>query len=55
MPQLNPNPWFLIFLFAWTFFLIIMPAKVMSHLPNNLPTTKSTQKAEPSPWNWPWA
>nr|AIZ03213.1 ATP synthase F0 subunit 8 [Mobula munkiana]AOY35849.1 ATPase subunit 8 [Mobula munkiana] len=54
MPQLNPSPWFLIFLFAWLFFLVIMPGKVMSYLFNNNPTTKSTQKSKPTPWNWPW-
>nr|AIZ03109.1 ATP synthase F0 subunit 8 [Rhinoptera steindachneri] len=55
MPQLNPSPWFLIFLFAWLFFLIVMPDKVMSYIFNNNPTTKSTQKSKPTPWNWPWA
>nr|QZL31462.1 ATP synthase F0 subunit 8 [Urobatis jamaicensis] len=54
MPQLNPSPWFLIFLFAWMFFLIIMPSKVMMHRFNNLPTPKNTQKSKPTPWNWPW-
>nr|YP_007026385.1 ATP synthase F0 subunit 8 [Telatrygon zugei]AFV48247.1 ATP synthase F0 subunit 8 [Telatrygon zugei] len=54
MPQLNPNPWFLIFLFTWTFFLIILPGKVTSYLLNNNPTTKDIQKPKPTPWNWPW-
>nr|QZL30461.1 ATP synthase F0 subunit 8 [Paratrygon sp. o FPM-2021]QZL30510.1 ATP synthase F0 subunit 8 [Paratrygon sp. o FPM-2021] len=54
MPQLNPNPWFLIFLFTWLFFLTIMPNKVMSHLFNNN-ITKNIQKPRPTPWNWPWS
>nr|QZL31421.1 ATP synthase F0 subunit 8 [Potamotrygon boesemani]QZL31423.1 ATP synthase F0 subunit 8 [Potamotrygon boesemani] len=55
MPQLNPNPWFMIFTFAWAFFLIIMPNKVMSHLFNNSPIMESTKKPQPNPWNWPWS
>nr|YP_009160421.1 ATP synthase F0 subunit 8 [Urogymnus dalyensis]AIY56263.1 ATP synthase F0 subunit 8 [Urogymnus dalyensis] len=55
MPQLNPNPWFMIFLFAWTFFLLLMPGKIMSYMFNNCPTTKNTQKPKSTPWNWPWA
>nr|QZL30507.1 ATP synthase F0 subunit 8 [Paratrygon sp. p FPM-2021]QZL30513.1 ATP synthase F0 subunit 8 [Paratrygon sp. p FPM-2021] len=54
MPQLNPNPWFLTFLFTWLFFLTIMPNKVMSHLFNNN-ITENTQKPQPTPWNWPWS
>nr|QZL30458.1 ATP synthase F0 subunit 8 [Paratrygon ajereba]QZL30609.1 ATP synthase F0 subunit 8 [Paratrygon ajereba]QZL30612.1 ATP synthase F0 subunit 8 [Paratrygon ajereba]QZL30615.1 ATP synthase F0 subunit 8 [Paratrygon ajereba]QZL30618.1 ATP synthase F0 subunit 8 [Paratrygon ajereba] len=54
MPQLNPNPWFPIFLFTWLFFLIIMPNKVMSHLLNNN-IAENTQKPQPTPWNWPWS
>nr|YP_009024599.1 ATP synthase F0 subunit 8 [Rhinobatos schlegelii]AHN05788.1 ATP synthase F0 subunit 8 [Rhinobatos schlegelii] len=54
MPQLNPNPWFLIFLFSWLFFLIMMPQKVTSYLFNNNPTLKNIKKLKPEPWNWPW-
>nr|YP_010959164.1 ATP synthase F0 subunit 8 [Urolophus aurantiacus]WND64991.1 ATP synthase F0 subunit 8 [Urolophus aurantiacus] len=54
MPQLNPSPWFLIFLFTWLFFLATMPTKVVHHLFNNPPTTKNIQKSKPTPWNWPW-
>nr|YP_010578471.1 ATP synthase F0 subunit 8 [Acroteriobatus blochii]UZP16465.1 ATPase subunit 8 [Acroteriobatus blochii] len=54
MPQLNPSPWFLIFLFAWLFFLIILPKKVTSYLFNNNPMPKSVEKSKPEPWNWPW-
>nr|YP_010279430.1 ATP synthase F0 subunit 8 [Narke japonica]UKG21295.1 ATP synthase F0 subunit 8 [Narke japonica] len=54
MPQLNPNPWFLIFIFSWLFFLVIMTQKVMSHLPTKQNLFKKTQKPKPKPWNWPW-
>nr|YP_009059588.1 ATP synthase F0 subunit 8 [Zapteryx exasperata]AIN79082.1 ATP synthase F0 subunit 8 [Zapteryx exasperata] len=54
MPQLNPNPWFLIFLFSWVFLLTILPQKVISYMLNNNPTPKSTKKSKPEPWNWPW-
>nr|YP_009243399.1 ATP synthase F0 subunit 8 [Loxodon macrorhinus]AMR55871.1 ATP synthase F0 subunit 8 [Loxodon macrorhinus] len=54
MPQLNPNPWFLILLFSWIVFLTILPNKVMNHLYNNDLTLKSTEKPKPDPWNWPW-
>nr|YP_008815564.1 ATP synthase F0 subunit 8 [Aetobatus flagellum]AGY96933.1 ATP synthase F0 subunit 8 [Aetobatus flagellum] len=55
MPQLNPAPWFLIFLFTWLFFLTIMPNKVMSHYYNNSPNVKDSPMPESNPWNWPWA
>nr|AVP74359.1 ATP synthase F0 subunit 8 [Sphyrna zygaena] len=54
MPQLNPNPWFLILLFSWIVFLTILPNKVMNHLFNKNPTLESTEKPKPNPWNWPW-
>nr|YP_010954579.1 ATP synthase F0 subunit 8 [Fluvitrygon signifer]WMW14041.1 ATP synthase F0 subunit 8 [Fluvitrygon signifer] len=54
MPQLNPNPWFMVFLFTWLFFLLLMPGKLTSYLFANHPTTKNTQMPKPSPWNWPW-
>nr|YP_006460409.1 ATP synthase F0 subunit 8 [Scoliodon macrorhynchos]YP_009646777.1 ATP synthase F0 subunit 8 [Scoliodon laticaudus]YP_009731105.1 ATP synthase F0 subunit 8 [Rhizoprionodon acutus]AFJ94666.1 ATP synthase F0 subunit 8 [Scoliodon macrorhynchos]AKH02178.1 ATP synthase F0 subunit 8 [Scoliodon laticaudus]QHQ97246.1 ATP synthase F0 subunit 8 [Rhizoprionodon acutus]UVU20670.1 ATP synthase F0 subunit 8 [Scoliodon laticaudus] len=54
MPQLNPNPWFLILLFSWIIFITILPNKVMNHLYNKDFTLKSTEKSKPNPWNWPW-
>nr|YP_008758489.1 ATP synthase F0 subunit 8 [Somniosus pacificus]YP_009905841.1 ATP synthase F0 subunit 8 [Somniosus microcephalus]AQT26234.1 ATP synthase F0 subunit 8 [Somniosus microcephalus]QLI52397.1 ATP synthase F0 subunit 8 [Somniosus microcephalus]BAO02769.1 ATP synthase F0 subunit 8 [Somniosus pacificus] len=54
MPQLNPHPWFAILMFSWIFFLAILPKKVMTHLFNNEPTTKSAEKPKTEPWNWPW-
>nr|YP_004734377.1 ATP synthase F0 subunit 8 [Distichodus sexfasciatus]BAK40902.1 ATPase subunit 8 [Distichodus sexfasciatus] len=54
MPQLNPTPWFAILIFSWLIFLTIIPPKVMKHIFNNEPTTLSTKKLTPEPWNWPW-
>nr|YP_009104608.1 ATP synthase F0 subunit 8 [Narcine entemedor]AIT70279.1 ATP synthase F0 subunit 8 [Narcine entemedor] len=54
MPQLNPNPWFLIFLFSWLFFLTIMTQKVMNHLFIKYPKLENTNKPKPKPWYWPW-
>nr|YP_009029802.1 ATP synthase F0 subunit 8 [Gymnura poecilura]AHY81153.1 ATP synthase F0 subunit 8 [Gymnura poecilura] len=55
MPQLNPAPWFMIFLFVWTFFLTTMPGKIMTFSLNDSPTPKNIQKPKMAPWNWPWA
>nr|YP_010242270.1 ATP synthase F0 subunit 8 [Torpedo marmorata]QTJ25403.1 ATP synthase F0 subunit 8 [Torpedo marmorata] len=54
MPQLNPNPWFLIFIFSWFFFLFVMTQKVLSYLFNKEPMLKNAEKPKPEPWNWPW-
>nr|NP_443246.1 ATP synthase F0 subunit 8 [Harpadon microchir]BAB70031.1 ATPase subunit 8 [Harpadon microchir] len=54
MPQLNPAPWFAILVFSWLVFLVILPSKVLNHIFPNDPTTKSTEKTKPEPWNWPW-
>nr|YP_009158778.1 ATP synthase F0 subunit 8 [Dipturus trachyderma]AHJ61109.1 ATP synthase F0 subunit 8 [Dipturus argentinensis]AKP18574.1 ATPase subunit 8 [Dipturus trachyderma] len=55
MPQLSLNPWFLIFLFSWLFFLIVLPHKLTSYLLNYSPAPKNTEKQKPEPWNWPWS
>nr|YP_009233230.1 ATP synthase F0 subunit 8 [Hemigaleus microstoma]AMB27110.1 ATP synthase F0 subunit 8 [Hemigaleus microstoma] len=54
MPQLNPNPWFLILLFTWIVFLTILPNKILNYSFSNDPALKNIEKSEPSPWNWPW-
>nr|YP_009254308.1 ATP synthase F0 subunit 8 [Rhina ancylostoma]ANC73482.1 ATP synthase F0 subunit 8 [Rhina ancylostoma] len=54
MPQLNLNPWFLIFMFSWLFFLIVLPQKVTSYMFNSNPMLKNVEKPKPQPWNWPW-
>nr|WNH20949.1 ATP synthase F0 subunit 8 [Pseudocheilinus octotaenia] len=54
MPQLNPAPWFAIFMFSWLVFLTLIPPKVLAtHFPND-PTAQSAEKPLVEPWNWPW-
>nr|YP_097172.1 ATP synthase F0 subunit 8 [Aneides hardii]AAU20609.1 ATP synthase F0 subunit 8 [Aneides hardii] len=55
MPQLNPDPWFLIFTLSWLIYLIILMMKVMNFKSPNEPTTQNTYMNKPQPWNWPWA
>ncbi|YP_003434313.1 ATP synthase F0 subunit 8 (mitochondrion) [Cheilinus undulatus] len=54
MPQLNPTPWFAILIFTWLVFLTIIPPKVSTHTFPNEPTSRSTEKPQTEPWNWPW-
>nr|WNH20975.1 ATP synthase F0 subunit 8 [Gymnothorax zonipectis] len=54
MPQLNPNPWFMILVFSWLVFILIAPTKVMSHTFNNEPNPRTTETTTANPWNWPW-
>nr|YP_659542.1 ATP synthase F0 subunit 8 [Squalogadus modificatus]BAE96375.1 ATPase subunit 8 [Squalogadus modificatus] len=54
MPQLNPDPWFMIFILTWGIFLAVLPFKVMGHIFPNEPTPKSMMTPKTTPWNWPW-
>nr|YP_009991717.1 ATP synthase F0 subunit 8 [Piaya cayana]QNN84539.1 ATP synthase F0 subunit 8 [Piaya cayana] len=54
MPQLNPNPWFLIMLLTWFTFLLIIQPKVLSFLQTNSPSTKHTLPHKTTSWTWPW-
>nr|YP_009870592.1 ATPase subunit 8 [Oryzias celebensis]QKK35901.1 ATPase subunit 8 [Oryzias celebensis]BAH84962.1 ATPase subunit 8 [Oryzias celebensis] len=54
MPQLNPAPWFAIFVFSWLIFLIIMPQKVLSFKFANEPTLHNVKKSKSESWSWPW-
>nr|ATL16188.1 ATP synthase F0 subunit 8 [Neoceratodus forsteri] len=54
MPQLNPNPWFMILLLSWIVFLLILPSKIIAHTYLNEPTTQNTEKLTAQPWTWPW-
>nr|YP_010892974.1 ATP synthase F0 subunit 8 [Trachipterus ishikawae]WJQ22809.1 ATP synthase F0 subunit 8 [Trachipterus ishikawae] len=54
MPQLNPAPWFLIFVFSWIVFLFILPQKILSHSFPNEPLVKNSKDIKTNPWNWPW-
>nr|YP_009676286.1 ATP synthase F0 subunit 8 [Scolopsis ciliata]QDE13207.1 ATP synthase F0 subunit 8 [Scolopsis ciliata]QQY98717.1 ATP subunit 8 [Scolopsis ciliata] len=54
MPQLNPAPWFAILVFSWVVFLVILPSKVMGHLPPNDLAMITIDNALADPWSWPW-
>nr|YP_009720899.1 ATP synthase F0 subunit 8 [Dromaius baudinianus]AAK08581.1 ATPase subunit 8 [Dromaius novaehollandiae]QGM79671.1 ATP synthase F0 subunit 8 [Dromaius baudinianus]QNN84240.1 ATP synthase F0 subunit 8 [Dromaius novaehollandiae] len=54
MPQLNPNPWFLIMLASWAIFLLLMQPKLLSFTPTNSPPNKTKTTPNPTPWTWPW-
>nr|NP_203705.1 ATP synthase F0 subunit 8 [Osteoglossum bicirrhosum]BAB64381.1 ATPase subunits 8 [Osteoglossum bicirrhosum] len=54
MPQLNPAPWLLIFLFSWLVLLTMIPPKILKHHFTNEPTSQTTEKQPLAPWNWPW-
>nr|AGN71093.1 ATP synthase F0 subunit 8 [Ceratophrys ornata] len=53
MPQLDPMPWFSIFVSSWLIFLVLTPIKVSKYQHLNDPTTK-TSKGLSKPWLWPW-
>nr|APZ82944.1 ATP synthase F0 subunit 8 [Darevskia unisexualis] len=52
MPQLNPNPWFLIFLLAWLT-LIMLFTKTLNNNPH-LPTPHYIKQLYKHLWTWPW-
>nr|YP_009672806.1 ATP synthase F0 subunit 8 [Lovettia sealii]QDE53114.1 ATPase subunit 8 [Lovettia sealii] len=54
MPQLDPAPWFFMFIFSWLVFLIMIPPKVLNFVFPNEPSTQSTEKPKPTTWLWPW-
>nr|YP_009685521.1 ATP synthase F0 subunit 8 [Epiplatys dageti]QDT76512.1 ATP synthase F0 subunit 8 [Epiplatys dageti] len=54
MPQLNPEPWFLILLLSWAMFLIFIPPKILAHSTLKDPNIQSTEKSNKEMWNWPW-
>nr|YP_009128635.1 ATP synthase F0 subunit 8 [Ageneiosus pardalis]AJR19126.1 ATP synthase F0 subunit 8 [Ageneiosus pardalis]QAT19477.1 ATPase subunit 8 [Ageneiosus pardalis] len=54
MPQLNPAPWFAILVFSWLIFLMVIPPKVLNHLPTNEIMAPSAEKLKSNTWNWPW-
>nr|YP_009231319.1 ATP synthase F0 subunit 8 [Callipepla squamata]ALV89997.1 ATP synthase F0 subunit 8 [Callipepla squamata]QNN84838.1 ATP synthase F0 subunit 8 [Callipepla squamata]QXU59921.1 ATP synthase F0 subunit 8 [Callipepla douglasii] len=53
MPQLNPNPWFMILLLTWFSFSLLIQPKLLHFTPTNPPSNK-TLPAKPTPWTWPW-
>nr|YP_009685690.1 ATP synthase F0 subunit 8 [Epiplatys guineensis]QDU24376.1 ATP synthase F0 subunit 8 [Epiplatys guineensis] len=54
MPQLNPEPWFLILVFSWAIFLTLIPPKIVAHYVPNEPSSQSTSWKKMGLWNWPW-
>nr|ASN74034.1 ATP synthase F0 subunit 8 [Salamandra corsica] len=54
MPQLNPGPWFAIFLSSWIIYLTILTSKMYNFKYQNNPMLQNMKKENPQPWNWPW-
>nr|YP_009111966.1 ATP synthase F0 subunit 8 [Botaurus stellaris]AHN95865.1 ATP synthase F0 subunit 8 [Botaurus stellaris] len=54
MPQLNPNPWFLIMLVSWMTFSLIIQPKLLSFTSTNPPHTTLKTTTKTTPWTWPW-
>nr|YP_001586139.1 ATP synthase F0 subunit 8 [Rhynochetos jubatus]ABO93087.1 ATP synthase subunit 8 [Rhynochetos jubatus]QNN84734.1 ATP synthase F0 subunit 8 [Rhynochetos jubatus] len=54
MPQLNPNPWFLIMLLTWSVFSLILQPKLLSFFTTNTPSNMTFTPTKTSPWTWPW-
>nr|YP_007316744.1 ATP synthase F0 subunit 8 [Sinocyclocheilus furcodorsalis]YP_010585502.1 ATP synthase F0 subunit 8 [Sinocyclocheilus anatirostris]ADD46434.1 ATP synthase F0 subunit 8 [Sinocyclocheilus furcodorsalis]UZX49522.1 ATP synthase F0 subunit 8 [Sinocyclocheilus anatirostris] len=54
MPQSNPGPWFKVLVYAWLFFLTIIPTKILNYISPNKPTTTKTKKHKTAFWFWPW-
>nr|YP_001491374.1 ATP synthase F0 subunit 8 [Triacanthus biaculeatus]BAF51898.1 ATPase subunit 8 [Triacanthus biaculeatus] len=54
MPQLNPDPWFMILTFSWLVFGMVFPQKVLSHTFPNEPVQRSTDTVKTATWTWPW-
>nr|ACS37148.1 ATP synthase F0 subunit 8 [Praslinia cooperi] len=52
MPQLNPNPWFLIMALSWVILISTMP-KIIKHEPTN-PISQPLQQEQYTAWTWPW-
>nr|QOD97796.1 ATP synthase F0 subunit 8 [Syrrhaptes paradoxus] len=54
MPQLNPNPWFLIMVMSWLTFSLIIQPKLLSCTSTNPPFNKTLTSVKTTPWAWPW-
>nr|ACJ43925.1 ATP synthase F0 subunit 8 [Ommatotriton vittatus] len=54
MPQLNPGPWFAIFLTSWIIYLTILTAKINNFNYQNELTPQNMKKDMTQPWTWPW-
>nr|AAP75373.1 ATP synthase 8 [Neopomacentrus filamentosus]AAP75375.1 ATP synthase 8 [Neopomacentrus filamentosus] len=54
MPQLNPSPWFSIFLLSWFVFLVVIPTKLMAHYYPLEALHPTTEFLLLDIWAWPW-
>nr|QUJ18233.1 ATP synthase protein 8 [Pseudoplesiops revellei] len=54
MPQLDPSPWFFIFVISWAVFIYFIPPKVLSHTFPNDPVLLDSKKSKSNSWNWLW-
>nr|QKI36975.1 ATP synthase F0 subunit 8 [Podargus ocellatus] len=54
MPQLNPNPWFLIMTLSWLTLTLIIQPKLLMLTSTNHPSNKTSPNPKISPWTWPW-
>ncbi|NP_943608.1 ATP synthase F0 subunit 8 (mitochondrion) [Erpetoichthys calabaricus] len=54
MPQLNPDPWFVILIFTWTVFLTILPNKITFYKIPNEPLNSDPLGSNMDTWSWPW-
>nr|AMR36548.1 ATP synthase F0 subunit 8 [Eremias grammica] len=52
MPQLNPSPWFMVFMLIWTTFFIQL-TKVLKTYPNLTPMPHHHEHHK-NLWTWPW-
>nr|WNH36915.1 ATP synthase F0 subunit 8 [Bregmaceros japonicus] len=54
MPQLKPDPWFLISMFVWFIFLVVMMTKMYTHTFSNKLPSYGVSAHHSAPWFWPW-
>nr|YP_138309.1 ATP synthase F0 subunit 8 [Microhyla heymonsi]AAT07903.1 ATP synthase subunit 8 [Microhyla heymonsi] len=54
MPQLIPDPWFLIFLSSWLIIIFLAPQKILNHTILNEPSPKHSKTTHQN-WVWPWS
>nr|YP_010956332.1 ATP synthase F0 subunit 8 [Coryphaenoides armatus]WMY89425.1 ATP synthase F0 subunit 8 [Coryphaenoides armatus] len=54
MPQLNPSPWFMIFVYTWAIFLLLVVPILLSSATPNEPVMQSAPSSKTCPWAWPW-
>nr|ACN89885.1 ATP synthase F0 subunit 8 [Polydactylus sexfilis]WNH20546.1 ATP synthase F0 subunit 8 [Polydactylus sexfilis] len=55
MPQLNPSPWFYIFMTSWLVLLTVVFPKTLNHTFSNEPALQNTQETKRGTWLWPWS